>query len=66
MTCELNLITNQGVCNYAGGLALNFNYRSTSDEAAAKSKYRRKACCQKLTCEARIWMWTSNIVYKKT
>lgn len=38
MTPELNLKTNQGVCDYAGGLALHFNYRSTNDEAAQKSK----------------------------
>lgn len=41
MTPELNLKTNQGVSDYAGALALHFNYRSTSDEAevrlAAKS-----------------------------
>lgn len=60
MTPELNLKTNQGVSDYAEGLALHFNYRSTSDEAALKRKHRSLACCQKLICEARIWMWTSN------
>lgn len=27
-TPELNLKTNQGLCDYAGGLALHFNYRT--------------------------------------
>lgn len=60
MTPELNLKTNQGVSDYAAGLALHFNYKSPSHEAALKSKYRSEARCQKLTCEARIGMWTSN------
>lgn len=30
MTPELNLKTNQGASDYAGGLALHFNYRNTS------------------------------------
>lgn len=35
---ELNLKTNQGVCDYAEGLALHFNYSSRTDEAGTKSK----------------------------
>lgn len=47
MTLELNLKTNQGASDYAEGLALHFNYKSTSDESALKSKYRSEACCKK-------------------
>lgn len=50
------------MCDYAGGLALHFNYRSTRDEAikAIKTKYRSKMCNQEATLWM-IWMWTSNI-----
>lgn len=32
----------------------------------AAPKYRSEACCQKLTYEARIWMWTNNSVHMET